>query len=287
MNTIEDLMAALTVGSPARHRNLSVYPLRSEGKRATAAYLVLDDALATGRFRITEVSESGSVPRLLAINDNGSPVILLDGEELVGAKQNRVLNLSIMLAPKSRTEIPVSCVEAGRWQTESHAFRAAQRVQFAGGRAQKMDQVSRSLFLNGEATSDQVAIWDAIATTDSQKRDELRRGADQRTTSIALSDAIAQWEQRKLELSVGGQAGDLGARKDSYHDGPRDNSRDHALSVVLVARSATLGARSAFSPLATIRSNSFGNSRCRAMHLKNVCRAVTNSSQDRTTASRQ
>lgn len=145
MNTIDDLMAALTVGSPARHRNLSVYPLRSEGKGATAAYLVLDDALATGRFRITEVSESGSVPRLLAINDNGSPVFLLDGEELVGAKQNRVLNLSMMLAPKSRTEIPVSCVEAGRWRTESHAFRAAQRVQFAGGRAKKMDQVSRSL----------------------------------------------------------------------------------------------------------------------------------------------
>jgi len=94
MNTIDDLMAAVTVGSPARHRNLSVYPLRSKGRGATAAYLVLDDALATGRFRITEVSQSGSVPRLLAINDNGSPVFLLDGEELVGAKQNRVLNLS-------------------------------------------------------------------------------------------------------------------------------------------------------------------------------------------------
>jgi hypothetical protein len=177
MNTIDDLMAALTVGSLARHRNLSVYPLRSEGKDAAAAYLVLDDALATGRFRITEVSESGSVPRLLAINDNGSPVFLLDGEELVGAKQNRVLNLSIMLGPKSRTEIPVSCVEAGRWQTESHAFRAAQRVQFAGGRAQKMDQVSRSLFLNGEATSDQVAIWDAISAKSARMRIASPTGA--------------------------------------------------------------------------------------------------------------
>ena len=114
-------------------------------------------------FRITEVSDSGSVPQLLAINDNGSPIFLLDGEELVGAKQNRVLNLSIMLAPKSKTEIPVSCVEAGRWRTESHAFRTAQRVQFARGRAQKMEQVSRSLSLNGEALSDQTAVWDAIS----------------------------------------------------------------------------------------------------------------------------
>ena len=123
MKTLDDLITVVTVGSPARHRALSVYPLRRESKGETAAYLVLDDALATGQFRITEVSESGSVPRLLAINDNSSPIFLLDGEELVGAKQNRVLNLSIMLAPKSTTEIPVSCVEAGRWRTESQAFR--------------------------------------------------------------------------------------------------------------------------------------------------------------------
>jgi hypothetical protein len=117
MNTIDTLIAVLTVGSPARHRCLSVYPLISGGNCANATYLVLDDALATGRFRITEVSEGGSVPRLLAINDTSSPVFLLDGEELVGAKQNRVLNLSVMLAPNSKTEIPVSCVEAGRWRS--------------------------------------------------------------------------------------------------------------------------------------------------------------------------
>jgi hypothetical protein len=127
---------AVTVGYPARYRGVSVYPLSQESKSSTVAYLVLDEALATGQFRITEVSEIGSVPRLLAINDTNSPVFLLDGEELVGAKQNRVLNLSVMLAPKSQTEIPVSCVEAGRWRTTSHAFRAAERVQFARGRAQ-------------------------------------------------------------------------------------------------------------------------------------------------------
>jgi hypothetical protein len=99
----------------------------------------------------------------LLINDNNTPVFLLDGEELLGAKQNRVLNLSIMLAPKSKTEIPVSCVEAGRWRTESHTFRTTQRIQFARGRAQKMDQVSRSLCLNGEALSNQSAVWDAIS----------------------------------------------------------------------------------------------------------------------------
>jgi hypothetical protein len=102
---------------------------------------------------------------------------LLDGEELVGAKQNRVLNLSIMLAPKSKTEIPVSCVEAGRWRTESYAFRTAQRVQFARGRAQKMEQVSRSLCLNGEAVSDQTAVWAAISAKSARMRVASPSGA--------------------------------------------------------------------------------------------------------------
>jgi hypothetical protein len=177
MKNIDDLIAIVTVGSPARHQALSVYPLMHSDRFATPGYLVLDEALASGRFRITEVSEKGSVPQLLATNDNGAPVFLLDGEELVGAKQNRVLNLSIMLAPNSRTEIPVSCVEAGRWRTESQAFRAAQQVQFARGRAQKMDQVSRSLFMKGEALSDQAAVWDAISAKSARMRVASPTGA--------------------------------------------------------------------------------------------------------------
>jgi hypothetical protein len=163
MNIINDLIAVVTICPPSQHGSLSVYPLRSGGHHATATYLVLDDAIATGRFRITEVSESGSVPQLLAINDNDGQAFLLDGKELVGAKQNRVLNLSIMLAPKSKIEIPVSCVKAGRWRTESGSFRTEQRVQFARGRARKMEQVSESLRLYGEATSDQSAVWDEIS----------------------------------------------------------------------------------------------------------------------------
>jgi hypothetical protein len=48
------------------------------------------------------VSEGGSVPHLLFINDAMRPVLLLDGEELVGAKQNRVLNLTVLAAAPPR-----------------------------------------------------------------------------------------------------------------------------------------------------------------------------------------
>ena len=86
----------------------------------------------------------GSVPELKVFNGLSQPVLLLDGEELIGAKQNRVLNLTIMVPADTEMMIPVSCVEAGRWQHISDGFVAADRTQFARGRAKKLSQVSRS-----------------------------------------------------------------------------------------------------------------------------------------------
>jgi hypothetical protein len=83
----------------------------------------------------------------------------LDGEELIGAKQNRVLNLTI-LAPANRTiVIPVSCVEAGRWSRRSAKFTTSSQTYFAQGRSKKMAQVSDSLVNKGAARSDQHAVW--------------------------------------------------------------------------------------------------------------------------------
>src|SRR5262245_18089586 len=115
---IEQLLGILTIGQPTSYRSLAVYPLKADQHVAAVHYLVLDDAIKTGDFRITEVSASGTVPQLRAVNETATPVFLLDGEQLIGAKQNRVLNLSVMLAAKSETEIPVACVEAGRWRAE-------------------------------------------------------------------------------------------------------------------------------------------------------------------------
>jgi len=44
------------------------------------------------------------VPELLVINQGERAVLLVDGEELVGAKQNRVLNTSVLVRGKSETK---------------------------------------------------------------------------------------------------------------------------------------------------------------------------------------
>jgi len=62
--------------------------------------------------RITEVTESGSVPFLQVANGADRPLLLLDGEELIGAKQNRILNTTVLVAGHTEVTIPVSCVES-------------------------------------------------------------------------------------------------------------------------------------------------------------------------------
>lgn len=71
----------------------------------TFQYRTLGEGLASGDVSITEVSKAGSVPELMATNRGKLPVLLLDGEELVGAKQNRVLNTSILLRELSETRV--------------------------------------------------------------------------------------------------------------------------------------------------------------------------------------
>ncbi len=80
-----------------------------------ANYLTLDQVLTEGLIEVSDVSESGSVPELKVINKAAKMVLILDGEELVGAKQNRIVNTTILVAVRCTMVIPVSCVEQGRW----------------------------------------------------------------------------------------------------------------------------------------------------------------------------
>ncbi|MGQ0579869.1 MAG: ARPP-1 family domain-containing protein, partial [Betaproteobacteria bacterium] len=92
--------------------------------------MLLDEALARKLARVTEISDSGSVPELMFSNEAEANILLMDGEELVGAKQNRVLNVSILVGGKSQVAVPVSCVEQGRWRWSSRHFASPGRALF-------------------------------------------------------------------------------------------------------------------------------------------------------------
>ena len=164
LEEIRNQISGIRVRSPLVYRNLSVFPLRypAEGE---LHYLTLGEALRLGhgKFAIREVSGSGSVPELLVLNGLDKAVLILEGEELIGAKQNRVPNLTLLVSAGKEVRLPVSCVEAGRWSYASPEFTEAPRTQFASGRARKVESVSMSMRHSGGRHSDQGGVWQDIA----------------------------------------------------------------------------------------------------------------------------
>lgn len=158
--TLRAFLEPLTVGQAFGHLNLTLVPLMGDGG-GRLDYVLGADAIEAGTLTITEVGESGTVPELLAKSTAETMVLLLDGEELVGAKQNRILNTSVLLPPKAETRIPVSCVEQGRWHPTSLAFRVGGYAP-AELRAHKSRDVGRNLRTEGVATSDQIEVWDVV-----------------------------------------------------------------------------------------------------------------------------
>lgn len=161
MSVLTSSLDHLDYAAPRSFTNLTMIPLVGRAPRVSA-FITFDEAVATGRFRVTEASEGGHVPELQVQNDLETAVLLLDGEELVGAKQNRVVNLTILVPAQASLTIPVSCVEAGRWRYTSHTFGGSKHAQFREGRAHKMAQVSRSLAVASVAASNQGDVWARI-----------------------------------------------------------------------------------------------------------------------------
>ena len=189
MQDIEQLLAAVSVAPAVQFRNLAVFPLLGAGG-AAPDYLTLDESLEAQLAHVTEVSESGSVPELAFENGADRDILLLDGEELVGARQNRIINLTILVGAGQKLVIPVSCVERGRWSYRSREFGTAKRKLFARARAAKMAQVSRSMERDGLRAADQSAIWSDISGKSAR--------LDVRSETQSMSDI---YEQRNAALA--------------------------------------------------------------------------------------
>ncbi|MDD5222586.1 MAG: hypothetical protein PHE84_01235 [bacterium] len=154
-------LSQLELGKPQGFGNLEIIPLFfADGQ--SPKYLTLKEALEGNLLTVQEVTEGGSVPQLKAVNLAELPVLILAGEELAGAKQNRVLNTTILLKIKSETLIPVSCTEHGRWSYVSNHFRDSNVVMSPNLRASHLAAVGMSLKSGREFVSDQGQVWDKI-----------------------------------------------------------------------------------------------------------------------------
>ena len=194
MQQLAAFLSSLSLGSSRSVAGLTVFPLLRQ-PAPEPWYDTLTEAVGAHMARVTEVSDAGRVPELQVVNDSPRHVLIVDGEELVGAKQNRIVNLTILVPPKTSLTIPVSCVEAGRWREVSREFTPAQHAYHSSGRRAKVEQVSFSLRSEGARSSDQSAIWGEI------EMKSARMGSNSRTRAAS---AMYDNERHNLDKFVEG-----------------------------------------------------------------------------------
>lgn len=188
--TLENTLRQIRLGDVQTFHNLAVFPILGNGATGPE-YITLGTALKEGVLKVEEISEGGSVPEVMVGNSGEVPVLLLDGEELAGAKQNRVLNTTVLLKPLSKTVINVSCTERGRWSYATREFRDSDVVMARNIRARKNRSVSASLSQSRAFRSNQGEIWEEI--------DALCESAGVSSETDAMRDV---YEGKKHELQT-------------------------------------------------------------------------------------
>jgi hypothetical protein len=166
---VRNALDSCGIGTPQTHDGISIIPLIETGachdpSNDASSTISLFRALQQGVIKISEISDAGSVPDLFVRNLAGVPVLALDGEELEGANQNRVLQTSLLLAPGKGTLIPVNCVERGRWRCSgekhfTHSGFHSPKLQ----RTRKARSVNQSLTAAQSFSGNQAETWQGVS----------------------------------------------------------------------------------------------------------------------------
>jgi hypothetical protein len=161
--TLDSFLAEpLRVGDPDAHGPLAVFPLYAPAPRLE--YLAFADACARG-LTIKELEHGASVNDLMVLNPTDANVLLYEGEEVLGAQQNRTFDVSVLVPAGAALRVPVSCVEHGRWDGSRHAeaFSPAPQAAYPGLRRMKNRTARARVAAGLEARADQHEVWDEVA----------------------------------------------------------------------------------------------------------------------------
>jgi hypothetical protein len=189
--TLESLAGRLRLGAPQHAGALTVFPIY--GVEPKLEYLSFAQARAMGATA-GELATGASVRNLVVVNPTPLPILLFEGEEVLGAQQNRTFDVSVLVAGGTTLEVPVSCVEAGRWEGGRHGelFDPAPQAAYPALRRTKNTVARLAAAAGLEARADQSAVWSEISAKSS------RMGATSDTG--AMHDVYESRRERLDEL---------------------------------------------------------------------------------------
>ena len=181
----------LSVGKAVVHGNLAFYPVYLPGGgEKLGDVLTMAEAVEAGKFKIAELEEGASVNTLEVRNDTAKYVILLAGEMVRGAKQDRIISFDVVVPPGGKVGVDAFCVEAGRWTEVSKHFEYEKEIAPAGVRAAAQGKQNQS------------EVWAEVSKVNAE------RGAVTGTDALTASydDPAFQADVEKYEKALKGLA---------------------------------------------------------------------------------
>ena len=181
-NAVASLIGRVRVERPHTYRHLTVFPLSLKRPSDLDEICTFAEAVRRDWIVIRE-SRDARVPVVMVRNDSMRHILLLGGELLVGGKQNRAVRNDVLLPPLSSfIEVPVYCVEKGRWQGTQDAF----------GKAPAL--VHPTLRLEAAAGAPQDSIW---------------RDIQAKSSRLGVSPATGDYHHVRESGAVKAQMGDI------------------------------------------------------------------------------
>lgn len=194
--TALDLLDRISIGRPITRGPFRAYPLYQHGP-AAGEYLTGPEASARNLVSVDE-TDSTTVPTLSVTNRGDVPVLLIDGETFEGGLQNRMLNVNVLLAA-GRSDVPVSCVEAGRWGGRRNMGRSTHHAPSAV-RSRMVDSVNFSVRNYDSKGGDQSGVWDEVSRTLSERKTVSHTAALHDVFSAQADDLIHRSATQLAEL---------------------------------------------------------------------------------------
>ena len=156
------LAAPLSVGEPDVYGALAVFPVFGAPPRLE--YVAFAEGCARGAI-VKELEGGAAVGTLRVINPLDVDVLLYEGEEVLGAQQNRTFDVSVLVAAGAELPVPVSCVEQGRWDGSRHgeSFTPAPQAPHPELRRSKARQVRSAMAAGAPPRAAQSEVWREVA----------------------------------------------------------------------------------------------------------------------------
>lgn len=161
--TIDELLQQpLEVGEPDVLDSLAVFPVFGPSPRLD--YASFSEGFDRG-VAVKEIESGAAVNDLVVVNGSAIPVLLYEGEEVLGAQQNRAFDVTVLVQAGAKLKVPVSCVERGRWDSRRHQenFKPAPQIAYPQLRAQRNRQTRERAAAGLEPRSSQAEVWGEIA----------------------------------------------------------------------------------------------------------------------------